>query len=80
MSGFDPRAGIQPGEENDPSELPVFEQEIDLNAEQLSEPGAIVPVLIVNVTSVPLPADGVTDDGENVIVPTPAGRGVSIGE
>ncbi len=43
MSGFDPRAGIQPGEENDPSELPVFEQEIDLNAEQLSEPGAIVP-------------------------------------
>ena len=30
MSGFDPRAGIQPGEENDPSELPVFEQEIDL--------------------------------------------------
>ena len=43
MSGFDPRAGIQPGEENDPSELPVFEQEIDLNAEQLSEPGAMVP-------------------------------------
>ncbi len=42
MSGFDPRAGIQPGEENDPSELPVFEQEIDLNAEQLSEPGGIV--------------------------------------
>ena len=42
MSGFDPRAGIQPGEENDPSELPVFEQEIDLNAEQLSEPGAMV--------------------------------------
>jgi ABC-type branched-subunit amino acid transport system ATPase component len=43
MSGFDPRAGIQPGEENDPSELPVFEQEIDLNAEQLSTPGAVVP-------------------------------------
>ena len=42
MSGFDPRAGIQPGEENDPSELPVFEQEIDLNAEQLSTPGAMV--------------------------------------
>ena len=39
MSGFDPRAGIQPGEENDPAELPVFEQEIDLNAEQLSQPG-----------------------------------------
>jgi branched-chain amino acid transport system ATP-binding protein len=43
MSGFDPRAGIQPGEENDPAELPVFEQEIDLNADQLSQPGAIVP-------------------------------------
>jgi branched-chain amino acid transport system ATP-binding protein len=43
MSGFDPRAGIQPGEENDPAELPVFEQEIDLNAEQLSQPGAMVP-------------------------------------
>ena len=43
MSGFDPRAGIQPGEENDPSELPVFEQELELNAEQLSEPGAMVP-------------------------------------
>ena len=43
MSGFDPRAGIQPGEENDPAELPVFEQEIDLNAEQLSTPGAVVP-------------------------------------
>lgn len=42
MSGFDPRAGIQPGEENDPTELPVFEQEIDLNAEQLSEPGGVV--------------------------------------
>ena len=42
MSGFDPRAGIQPGEENDPSELPVFEQEIDLNAEQLSAPGGMV--------------------------------------
>lgn len=39
MSGFDPRAGVQPGEQNDPSELPVFEQEIDLNAEQLSQPG-----------------------------------------
>jgi branched-chain amino acid transport system ATP-binding protein len=39
MSGFDPRAGIQPGEQNDPAELPVFEQEIDLNAEQLSQPG-----------------------------------------
>jgi ABC-type branched-subunit amino acid transport system ATPase component len=43
MSGFDPRAGIQPGEEGDPAELPVFEQEIDLNAEQLSQPGATVP-------------------------------------
>jgi len=43
MSGFDPRAGIQPGEENDPAELPVFEQEIDLNADQLSQPGALVP-------------------------------------
>jgi branched-chain amino acid transport system ATP-binding protein len=43
MSGFDPRAGIQPGEDNDPGELPVFEQEIDLNAEQLSQPGAMVP-------------------------------------
>ena len=43
MSGFDPRAGIQPGEDNDPAELPVFEQEIDLNAEQLSQPGAVVP-------------------------------------
>jgi branched-chain amino acid transport system ATP-binding protein len=43
MSGFDPRAGIQPGEEGDPAELPVFEQEIDLNAEQLSQPGAMVP-------------------------------------
>jgi ABC-type branched-subunit amino acid transport system ATPase component len=43
MSGFDPRAGIQPGEDNDPRELPVFEQEIDLNAEQLSQPGAMVP-------------------------------------
>jgi ABC-type branched-subunit amino acid transport system ATPase component len=43
MSGFDPYAGLPPGEENDPSELPVFEQEIDLNAEQLSAPGAEVP-------------------------------------
>ena len=43
MSGFDPKAGLPPGEENDPSELPVFEQEIDLNAEQLSEPGPVVP-------------------------------------
>ena len=42
MSGFDPGAGLPPGEENDPSELPVFEQEIDLNAEQLSEPGAVI--------------------------------------
>ena len=42
MSGFDPRAGIQPGEENDPAELPVFEQEIDLNAEQLSTPGPTI--------------------------------------
>ena len=42
MSGFDPKAGVAPGEENDPSELPVFEQEIDLNAEQLSHPGAVV--------------------------------------
>ena len=42
MSGFDPKAGLPPGEENDPSELPVFEQEIDLNAEQLSEPGPVV--------------------------------------
>lgn len=43
MSGFDTNAGLPPGEENDPSELPVFEQEIDLNAEQLSAPGAVVP-------------------------------------
>ena len=43
MSGFDPKAGLPPGEENDPSELPVFEHEIDLNAEQLSEPGPVVP-------------------------------------
>ena len=42
MSGFDPKAGVAPGEENDPSELPVFEQEIDLNAEQLGQPGAVV--------------------------------------
>ena len=32
MSGFDPQAGVPAGEENDPRELPVFEQEIDLNA------------------------------------------------
>ena len=43
MSGFDPYAGVPPGDENDPSELPVFEQEIDLNAEQSSAPGAQVP-------------------------------------
>ena len=43
MSGFDPYAGLPPGDENDPSELPVFEQEIDLNAEQLDAPGAAVP-------------------------------------
>ena len=43
MSGFDPYAGIPPGDENDPSELPVFEEEIDLNAEQLSQPGPVVP-------------------------------------
>ena len=56
MSGFDPRAGIQPGEENDPAELPVFEQEIDLNAEQLSQPGAMVP----GVESYVLHADDLT--------------------
>jgi branched-chain amino acid transport system ATP-binding protein len=43
MSGFDPKAGLPPGEENDPGELPVFEQEIDLNAEQFSEPGPLIP-------------------------------------
>ena len=43
MSGFDPQAGLPPGEENDPRELPVFEQEIDLNAEQASAPGANIP-------------------------------------
>jgi ABC-type branched-subunit amino acid transport system ATPase component len=42
MSGFDPYAGIPPGDENDPSELPVFEEEIDLNSEQLSQPGPVV--------------------------------------
>lgn len=42
MSGFDPYAGIPPGDENAPSELPVFEEEIDLNAEQLSQPGPVV--------------------------------------
>jgi len=42
MSGFDPYAGIPPGDENDPGELPVFAEEIDLNAEQLSQPGPIV--------------------------------------
>ena len=43
MSGFDPYAGVPAGEENDPRELPVFEQEIDLNAEQRSEPGPEIP-------------------------------------
>ena len=43
MSGFDPQAGVPAGEENDPRELPVFEQEIDLNAEQASQPGSMVP-------------------------------------
>ena len=43
MSGFDPYAGVPAGDENDPRELPVFEQEIDLNAEQLDAPGAEVP-------------------------------------
>jgi ABC-type branched-subunit amino acid transport system ATPase component len=42
MSGFDPYAGMPPGDENDPSELPVFEEEIDLNSEQLSQPGPVV--------------------------------------
>jgi ABC-type branched-subunit amino acid transport system ATPase component len=42
MSGFDPKGGLPPGEENDPTELPVFEQEIDLNAEQRDEPGPLV--------------------------------------
>ncbi len=43
MSGFDPNAGVPPGEENDPRELPVFEQEIDLNAEQRSAPTPAAP-------------------------------------
>ena len=43
MSGFDPNAGVAPGEENDPRELPVFAQEIDLNAEQRSEPTPAAP-------------------------------------
>jgi len=43
MSGFDTQAGVPLGDENDPRELPVFAQEIDLNAEQRSEPGAVVP-------------------------------------
>ncbi len=43
MSGFDTRGGIQPGEENDPSELPVFEHEENLNAEQHSHLGPSVP-------------------------------------
>ena len=43
MSGFDPRAGVRPGDENDPGELPVFEQDIDLNAEQRDTAGALVP-------------------------------------
>lgn len=43
MSGFDPSAGVPPGDENDPGELPVFEQEIDLNAEQSNAPGPRVP-------------------------------------
>ncbi|MGI9196260.1 MAG: ABC transporter ATP-binding protein [Candidatus Nanopelagicales bacterium] len=43
MSGFDTGAGLPPGEENDPRELPVFEQEIDLNAEQRSVPGPEIP-------------------------------------
>src|SRR5436189_3795496 len=40
-------------------------------------PGAIVPVLIDRVLSVPLPADGVTELGLKVIGPTPDGSGVS---
>ena len=43
MSGFDPRAGVRPGDEHDPGELPVFEQDIDLNAEQRDTAGALVP-------------------------------------
>ena len=43
MSGFDPYAGVPAGDENDPRELPVFEQEIDLNAEQRSEPMPATP-------------------------------------
>ena len=43
MSGFDTQAGVPPGDDNDPRELPVFAQEIDLNAEQNSQPGAVVP-------------------------------------
>ena len=43
MSGFDPYAGVPAGDENDPRELPVFEQEIDLNAEQRSEAGPVIP-------------------------------------
>lgn len=38
MSGFDPHGGLPPGEEGDPRELPVFEQEIDLNATQRTHP------------------------------------------
>ena len=43
MSGFDPRRGITPGEEEDPRELPVFEHEENLNAEQRTHPGPSVP-------------------------------------
>ena len=43
MSGFDPLSGLPPGEEQDPRELPVFAAELDLNAEQQSHPGAVVP-------------------------------------
>lgn len=43
MSGFDPRRGITPGEEDDPRELPVFEHEENLNAEQRTHPGPSVP-------------------------------------
>lgn len=43
MSGFDPLGGTPPNEENDPRELHVFEEEIDLNAEQRSAPGPAVP-------------------------------------
>jgi len=43
MSGFDTHSGVTPGEEDDPRELPVFAQEENLNAEQHSRPGPVVP-------------------------------------